>query len=755
MVYKISKGFRIWAGIFLVLILVGCNAKDKTDDAVKRSEVAASDTGVTALMPYSYYQDDENYKWSAVDTETEEVPVLSDMTRYAVCGDNLYYADGSLWLDSANASGKIVGYSLLEKNFILELSLSDIAEAVCNYAGDFAHLYINAFCADREGNLSFIADMADKNSEINSYLIRYVTGSEKIECVRVDEKIPGCRQKTGYNTINKLISLDDKYYVLMNNEDIYVLNSDGSLSGKLDVENPSQTIDMFVFDSGVWYSGTLVGENSIFRVSPSGESEERKRGFAVSENVMGQADNYLIVKAFVGVKLYNTDTGESTDIFNWTNVGVTDWYVDNAFALSDGSIAVICFDDEKGNVLKFIRKIEKSEDTRKELTIATMGQSNLLDRLVIKFNNSQTEYHALVRYYGSKTEFISNSDAQNKLYLDLVSGKAPDIIDIYRFDVENLVKKGLILDLGSCLDSDSEISRDEYMESILKACTIQNTLIAVPLEFTIESYAVDKKIGMEITDKNGWSFDDLTAYLRKNDGTLFDGYSRFGIMNFMTDSIIERFVDMDERKCDFESDDFTMFMELLKDYPENINDDNFEENMVLDSVLASNFEEFQWTTHNFPDGYIIKGYPTADGEERHIIQTSDAYAVMASSKNKDGAWAFIKFCLKSDIRNGFFSPEKKVLNDMIEYELKNAGKEQEGVNYSSTMKPFVIHYSTQEEIDEILHVMEHVKLSSYSYGEIMQIIYEETESFFAGDRSAQEVEYIIQDRVQLYLDEQD
>ena len=92
---------------------------------------------------------------------------------------------------------------------------------------------------------------------------------------------------------------------------------------------------------------------------------------------------------------------------------------------------------------------------------------------------------------------------------------------------------------------------------------------------------------------------------------------------------------------------------------------------------------------------------------------------------------------------------------MIEYELKNEGKEQEGVNYSSTMKPFVIHYSTQEEIDEILHVMEHVKLSSYSYGEIMQIIYEETESFFAGDRSAQEVEYIIQDRVQLYLDEKD
>lgn len=54
-----------------------------------------------------------------------------------------------------------------------------------------------------------------------------------------------------------------------------------------------------------------------------------------------------------------------------------------------------------------------------------------------------------------------------------------------------------------------------------------------------------------------------------------------------------------------------------------------------------------------------------------------------------------------------------------------------------------------------MHMIEHAELSIPSDSEIITILEEELESYFAGSKTKDAAVAIIQDRVQLYLDEKE
>ena len=61
---------------------------------------------------------------------------------------------------------------------------------------------------------------------------------------------------------------------------------------------------------------------------------------------------------------------------------------------------------------------------------------------------------------------------------------------------------------------------------------------------------------------------------------------------------------------------------------------------------------------------------------------------------------------------------------------------------------------TQEQIDRAVGFIENLHNSAFDDEIIMNIIYEEAESFFQGQKTAEDVTGVIQNRVQLYLSEE-
>ena len=64
----------------------------------------------------------------------------------------------------------------------------------------------------------------------------------------------------------------------------------------------------------------------------------------------------------------------------------------------------------------------------------------------------------------------------------------------------------------------------------------------------------------------------------------------------------------------------------------------------------------------------------------------------------------------------------------------------------------VIPPMSQEQIDAAVAMIESIKKHPYVNDDIMNIINEDMGAFFSGQKSAQEVAGIIQNRVQLYVD---
>ena len=92
---------------------------------------------------------------------------------------------------------------------------------------------------------------------------------------------------------------------------------------------------------------------------------------------------------------------------------------------------------------------------------------------------------------------------------------------------------------------------------------------------------------------------------------------------------------------------------------------------------------------------------------------------------------------------------EKVLDDNEEPVRQSKGSWGWG-NDNFTIEIFA---STQEEIDQLMAVIDAAKPTSSSDSQIMQIITEEVEPYFAGQKTVDDVANVIQSRVQIYISE--
>ena len=156
------------------------------------------------------------------------------------------------------------------------------------------------------------------------------------------------------------------------------------------------------------------------------------------------------------------------------------------------------------------------------------------------------------------------------------------------------------------------------------------------------------------------------------------------------------------------------------------------------------------------------------------MQASELYAITAKSSNKDGAWAFIENYLNQPFDN-FYSyglPARKyALDDMVEKAMnmtymtdengeqildENGNPIPEGGTSSISYGDweYSYHIPTQEEVavlQDLINVAE--PSSATGNDEITNIITEEAEAFFKGQKSVSDVANVIQSRVQVYVNE--
>lgn len=369
-------------------------------------------------------------------------------------------------------------------------------------------------------------------------------------------------------------------------------------------------------------------------------------------------------------------------------------------------------------------------------TSAPIGWDSLYQQLVNLFNNESEEYYVELTNYGFGDEL---QDARLRINAEIGTGGGPDVLmeDLFPIDQEKL-DKGTLVDLTPYL-RESGITHDKYFPAYA-SLTEGDRIYGISPSGGVVCFAVDKKVlGNEEPPELEVLLDRLLAYPEK---------AAFLNVNESATHIMEWFlggsedlwgaVDWESRTCDFTTPIFSKILEVAKRYSED-GEKGFEPVMSVFFPDPNSWGQILEEINH--SGNVMIGYYFDDG--RHSRYTSGYTLVInANTKNLDGAYAFLSFVMTMKGQSYSLEPvHKGVWEEKVQYymDLIEEGKTQLTLN--------------EEMKKQLIDLYDDGRYLPRKSEVILDIVLEETESYFAGTKKKEEVLEVIQNRTQLFLDE--
>lgn len=604
------------------------------------------------------------------------------------------------------------------------------------------------------------------------------------------------------------IDEDDYFYpsdmAVDNDGNIYITGGSGKMfvldkEGKLLFEVSSDGIDYFnnvlMLGDGRVAVGYW-GESNYELAYLDLETKSIGEGFSVGEygyNTFtggGAYDFYYTSGSnFFG---YDLETATATKLFNWTNCDIKSASTNNTSVLPDGSVACIVstWNDDYTKCTCELAVIEEvpaaSVPQKTVLSFATQYLDYDMRDRIIDFNKKNTEYRIEVRDYSEYNTEDDYSAGVTKLTTEILSGNVPDIIDMSGLPLERMAAKGLLEDLYPYLDSDSELSRDDFFPNILAAMEVDGGLY-----YTASCFSISTVIGASslVGDEPGWTMEEFQeAYAKMPEGcTVFNEYTtRDSILTNMLSYNMDKLVNWVTGECSFDSDTFMDILAFAKSFPSEFDWENYDYSQQeptasrLQSgkqmLLIMGFYDFEYpqvAQALFGTDITYIGYPTDEGTGNMLNIAGSMLAMSSKSANKDAAWQFLRSFFQYSSRYDWGYPiNRNSFNEMLEEAMTPTYQQDENGNYildengekiEQTTSwwydslEVVIDALTQEEADQLMELIE-TTTQVYSYddtsSEIIQMAVDEAAPYFEGQKSADEVARLVQSKINIFVNEQ-
>ena len=423
-------------------------------------------------------------------------------------------------------------------------------------------------------------------------------------------------------------------------------------------------------------------------------------------------------------------------------------------------------DNYKGSAATEYSKLVQGEEN--ERTVVTLGVMQMLPKMkntVATFNRNQTSVTVEPIVYAENYDLEAGFE---KLKLDLISGKAPDLIMTEGIDMDLLANTDALLDLYSFMENDKQCGRDALVESVLNAYEMNGKLYVGAPSFYIYSMWGAKST---VCGRKGVGMGELMHILQEN------GVDINSIYGFSADESalrtlcalsMDEFIDWEAGTCNFLGESFQNVLKFAKEYQGK----RFESfyNAVRNKEILfiiqnmSCVEDYSLWSGIFGETIEFIGYPTTSGSGS-VAYFTEGLAIYSKTNYPSECWSFVKNYILEGYEKGMGFPIVKTkLEKMFEESLQedtvqnvNGGTVkvcrklyQEKNNKNATVKVFK---ASKSDVEAVRKLIESISGKHAYHNDIMNIIDEEAESYFCGQKSIEQAAKIIQNRVQLYLDE--
>ncbi|MBP3964773.1 ABC transporter substrate-binding protein [Paenibacillus lignilyticus] len=415
------------------------------------------------------------------------------------------------------------------------------------------------------------------------------------------------------------------------------------------------------------------------------------------------------------------------------------------------------------------QELEPLDDKPKTIVVSILAATDI-------YKQAKAEYEALhpntkieLKEFAPKGGMISGPDVEKYIKsttTEVLSGKGADLFAFTTVElpIDKYVNKGAFENVDEWMKRDAGFDPQQYQMNIMEGSKMNGGLYMLPIEFFLEALYGDadgiKKAGVTIDDKNWtWSqFAEISKQLADKNGHTYS-------MNFlppeaMIDNLVSdnynRLIDGANGKASFDTPFFT---ELLTDVKEMYNEKElsgdaveYTKSYLYYSLMTSPSDYLLRLGMYFKDGKVYQKPHAADQKSGISFLVTNQIAMNANSEVKRDAWEFMKFLLSEEMQQAGYSgfSMNKALNEKAIEDVKKNGLDKnvaaKGGGASAE--------ATDENLKVLREMLSEAGLRNIGYETTVQkIIGEEVKAFFSGQKSADAVAKLIQNRVTTYLNE--
>jgi ABC-type glycerol-3-phosphate transport system substrate-binding protein len=465
----------------------------------------------------------------------------------------------------------------------------------------------------------------------------------------------------------------------------------------------------------------------------------------------------------------------ATPLLNWLDCDINANNLQYFGQMSDGSFWVLNQNYSRSGIssteLIVLHQTTVGElPPRETVVFGTIYMDGNLQEAILKFNKSNQEYRIRVEEYYDQDNYENSLIAFNNA---LTRADGPDLIDISNANFSQLAAGGTFADLNPYFDQNG-LNRSDYLENVLNAYEVGGKLYGVMTDF---GFNVLIGHASKLQGIDSWTIEEMIRWAESYPEAKLMNTTGSGIMYSFAYSLLDNFIDWESGRVDFTSDEFIRIMEYAATFGESYDDWNDPERYGTHEGLASgkyllmeqNIAELnymQLMDAMFDGEAKYLGYPAEAGGGITIVPRS-SIAINAKSQHKDGAFAFISYLLSDAYQNvneDIYRWGIPVKKSGVEALIRMQTTPPAWGNPSNTEDPLTtwgfddlqveIYASRNGDYVDAFHdlIARAGGVRQYDSG-IANIIQEETQLFFTGQKSAREVAEIIQSRVQVYVNE--
>ena len=345
--------------------------------------------------------------------------------------------------------------------------------------------------------------------------------------------------------------------------------------------------------------------------------------------------------------------------YNFTGISYTDSRDSQLVSANENQVIVVNTIDAVPHLHSLNKSSSNPHIGKRVIKCAYFQEVTSLAAMAVqRFNDSSNEYYAIIiddyRFWNFVNDDALSEDATREfnrargeasttLMADIVSGKGPDVL-LDGSDYMEIQSPKYLVDLKGKID-ELKLNKDEYFLHVFEMAELEGKEYYLPLQFSLSGFLLteekaENRKGVKITD-----YQSFVQTIYNGNDPLFSLADRTTYFNYLLGNSFDLYIG-ENGKYDFDNNAFREIAQYVQaNIPEKINIESGSVSPIA-NIYGYSFDKRNGTAVN---GKVLIGIPSPDERGPYMRLVSCA-AITGCSSCQEGAWELIRTMLDEDVQ---------------------------------------------------------------------------------------------------------